>query len=340
LATGSILLADRVLLGIEPDTKPDTKSAAWLRLVSMLENYRVQVFRAVAEEKSFRRAAEKLYISQPSVSQHVQLLEEELGIRLLDRASTGIRLTPAGVLLLNFARQASRQSQRVMAQLAGLEGQSGGTLKLAASTTVAQYLLPHMLGLFLKQNPRIELTVKSGNTERVTGWVVTGDADLGLIEGPPTQKEVAVEPFLEDRLLLIVPRGHAWATAPSVSLTMLSTERILMREPGSGTRHVIEEALRRAGLRLNQLQLAMELDSTEAIVSGVEAGLGVGFVSELAIRKEIRLKTLATVAVQGLEIRRAFSLIRPIGPVAQGAAAAFRSFALSVVKNQASSASP
>jgi DNA-binding transcriptional LysR family regulator len=295
----------------------------------MLENYRVQVFRAVAEEQSFRRAAEKLHISQPSVSQHVQLLEEELGIRLLDRTSSGVRLTPAGDLLLNFGRQASRQSQRMMAQLAGLEGQSGGALKLAASTTVAQYLLPRMLGLFLKQNPRIELAVRSGNTEQVTAWVVAKEAHLGLIEGPPTQKEVAVDRFLEDRLLLITPRNHPWAALQSIPLASLAAAPILMRERGSGTRHVIEQALRRAGLRLNQLQLAMELDSTEAIVSGVEAGLGVGFVSELAIRKELRLKTLATVAVAGVEIRRAFSLIRPVGPVPSGAAAAFRTFALS-----------
>ena len=294
----------------------------------MLENYRVQVFRAVAEEKSFRRAAEKLHISQPSTSQHVQLLEEELGVRLLERNSGGIRLTPAGDILLAFARQATRQSQRVIAQLAALEGQSGGQLKLAASTTVAQYVLPRILGLFLKQNPRVELSVKSGNTEQVTAWVVSGEAGLGLIEGPPTQKEVAIDPFLEDRLLLIVARSHPWATTASVPLAMLETEPILMREQGSGTRHVIERALKRAGLRLNQLQLAMELDSTEAIVSGVEAGLGTGFVSELAIRKELRLKTLATVEVVGLEIRRAFSIIRPAGPVVTGAVAAFRSFAL------------
>src|SRR5271154_2322199 len=173
----------------------------------MLENYRVQVFRAVAELESFRRAAEQLHISQPSVSQHVQLLEEELGIRLLDRGATGVRATPAGELLLDFARRASRLSQQMLAALAKLEGQPGGELRLAASTTVAQYLLPRILGPFLKANPRIELSVKSGNTEQVTLWVVNGEADLGLIEGPPASKEVAVERFLEDRLPLIVPRG-------------------------------------------------------------------------------------------------------------------------------------
>ena len=297
----------------------------------MLENYRVQVFRAVAEQASFRRAAEQLHISQPSVSQHVQLLEEELGVRLLDRGSLGtqgIRITPAGELLLKFARRSSRMSQQVLAALARLEGQPGGDLRLAASTTVAQYLLPRILGRFLKENPRIQLAVKSGNTEQVTSWVLNGEAELGLIEGPPPSKEIAVEYFLDDRLLLIVPRGHAWA-AQQIPLEAIASAPLLMREQGSGTRRVIEQALRRAGLRLNRLQIAMELDSTEAIVSGVEAGLGVGFVSEWAIRKELRLGTLATAQVADLEIRRSFSLIRPVGPVATGAVAAFHSFVLS-----------
>src|ERR1700733_586718 len=135
----------------------------------MLENYRVQVFRAVAEQASFRRAAEQLHISQPSVSQHVQLLEDELGMRLLDRTSTGIHVTPAGEVLLSFARRSSRLSQQVLAALARLEGQPGGELKLAASTTVAQYLLPRILGRFLKENPRIRLTLRSGTSEEASG---------------------------------------------------------------------------------------------------------------------------------------------------------------------------
>lgn len=296
----------------------------------MLENYRVQVFRAVAELLSFRRAAERLHISQPSVSQHVQRLEEELGLRLLDRGSSGIRLTPAGEVLLRFAGQSSRLSHQAMAQLAALEGAAGGALKLAASTTVAQYILPRILSPFLKQNPRVELSVKSGNTADVTAWVADGAADLGLIEGPPPRRELLVEHFLDDRIELIVSRSHRWAqtSAHPVALAALSNEPMLTREQGSGTRRVIEDALSGAGVRPSQLKILMELDSTEAIVSGVEAGLGIGFVSELAIRKELRLRTLARVPVAGLEIRRAFALIRVAGPVPEGPAAAFRGFAL------------
>ena len=294
----------------------------------MLENYRIQVFRAVAELGSFRRAAERLHISQPSVSQHVQLLEEELGVRLLDRTASGVTVTPAGEVVLSFARRSAKLGQQVMASLARLEGEPGGELRLAASTTVAQYVLPRFLGQFLKENPRIRLTVKSGNTEQVTGWVLAAEADLGLIEGPAGSKEVAVEHFLDDRLVLIVPRGHPWA-GKTVPVAALAEAPLLMRERGSGTWRVIELALKKASVRLGCLQIAMELDSTEAIVSGVEAGLGVGFVSEWAMRKELRLGTVATASIEGMHILRAFSLIRPSGPVPAGPIAAFRSFAMS-----------
>jgi len=258
----------------------------------------------------------------------VQLLEDELGVRLLDRTSTGVQMTTAGELLLGFARRSSRLSQQVLAGLAQLEGQPGGALRLAASTTVAQYLLPRMLGAFRKENQRIALTVRSGNTEQVTAWVLQGEAQLGMVEGPPASKEVAIEHFLEDKLTMIVPRDHRWAgkEIPPARLTQVP---FLLREAGSGTRRVIERALRKAGVRLSQLNIAMELDSTEAIVSGVEAGLGVGIVSELALRKALRLGTVATVKIEGLEMRRPFSLIRLRGPVEAGPVAAFRNFAMS-----------
>lgn len=297
----------------------------------MLENYRVQVFRAVAEQASFRRAAEQLHISQPSVSQHVQLLEEELGTRLLERTSTGVLLTPAGERLLNYAHRSSRMSQQLLTELATLEGQPGGTLHLAASTTVAQYLLPRMLAGFRKDHPRIALTARSGNTQQVTDWLLAAEVDLGLIEGPPTSKEVKVEPFLDDRLTVIVPRKHPWANhtiSRSVSLEQLKKASFLLREPGSGTRRVMEQALRRAGLRIHQLSIAMELDSTGAIVSAVEAGLGVGIVSEFAIQKELRLGTITAVNVTGLVMKRAFSIVRKRGPVEAGPVTAFRQFAL------------
>ncbi len=295
----------------------------------MIENFRVKVFRAVAEEGSFRKAAEILHLSQPAVSQQVHALEEELGLRLLDRKSAHISLTAAGKILLRYARKASRMAQEVEAELANLRGETGGELRLGASTTVAQYILPRILGAFLKENPKVQLQVKSGNTEEVVNWLTSGLLDLGLIEGPALSKQVQTEHFLEDSMVLIVPPNHPWGAEKIVSVSEITGVPLLLRERGSGSRRVVESALKAKGVHLKDLQIAMELDSTEAIVSGVEVGLGVGFVSEWAVGKELHLGTVMTVHVEDLKIHRQFTLVRVAGPVPEGAAGVFRRFALS-----------
>jgi DNA-binding transcriptional LysR family regulator len=294
----------------------------------MIENFRVKVFRTVAEQANFRKASELLRLSQPAVSQHVHALEEELGLRLFDRGGHRIRLTPAGTTLLKYARKAAALEEQAKQALASLEGEAGGELRLGSSTTVAQYILPRILGAFLKQNPRVEVSVVSGNTERVVDWVLDGSISLGMIEGPALRKDVATERFLSDRMVLIAPRGHEWTSAGSIGIQALAEVPLLLREQGSGSRRVVESALRRAGLPPSRLRILMELDSTEAILSGVEAGLGVGFVSEWAIGKEVRLGTITPIRIDHLEIRRDFALVRPIGPLADGPVSAFRRFAL------------
>ena len=293
-----------------------------------MENFRLKVFRIVAEQMSFRKASEALHLSQPAVSQHVHALEEELSVRLFDRGGNRVALTPAGALLLKYARKAAVSADQALAALAKLEGETSGELHLGASTTVAQYVLPRMLGAFLKDNPRVGLSVISGNTERVVGWVQDRTISLGLIEGPARSKGIHAEKFLDDRMVLIAPPGHEWSEAGLIPVEALLDMPLLLREQGSGSRRVVELALKRRGLRLDKLRVPMQLDSTEAIVSGVEAALGVGFVSEWAIGKELRLGTVSLVRVKGLEVRREFSLVRMVGPVPEGPAGAFLRFAL------------
>lgn len=293
-----------------------------------MENFRLKVFRAVAEQASFRKASEALHLSQPAVSQQIHALEEELGLRLFDRSGTRTSLTPAGKLLLKYAQRSAHVLEEAKAALARLDGEISGELRLGASTTVAQYILPRILGAFLKDNPKVTLSVVSGNTEEIVALLLRESILLGMIEGPPLSKEVHVEKFLDDRMLLIAPASHEWAGVESVPLGVLAEVPLLLREQGSGSRRVVEQAIRKAGLPLSRLQIRMELDSTEAIVSGVEAGLGLGFVSEWAIGKALRLGTLALVRVENLEIRRDLTLVRKLGPAPEGVAAAFQRFAL------------
>jgi DNA-binding transcriptional LysR family regulator len=293
-----------------------------------MENFRLKVFRAVAEQASFRKASEALHLSQPAVSQQIHALEEELGLRLFDRSGTRTSLTPAGKLLLKYAERSAHVLEEAKAALARLDGEISGELRLGASTTVAQYILPRILGAFLKDNPKVTLSVVSGNTEEIVALLLRESILLGMIEGPPLSKEVHVEKFLDDRMLLIAPASHEWAGVESVPLQALADVPLLLREQGSGSRRVVEQAIRKAGLPLSRLQIRMELDSTEAIVSGVEAGLGLGFVSEWAIGKALRLGTLALIRVENLEIHRDLTLIRKLGPAPEGVAAAFQRFAL------------
>jgi LysR family transcriptional regulator, transcriptional activator of the cysJI operon len=293
-----------------------------------MENFRLKVFRTVAEESSFRRAAERLHLSQPAVSQQIHALEEELAVTLFDRGKGRIRLTDAGVVLLRYARKGARLAEEARAALDRTHGETTGALRIGASMTVTQYILPRMLGAFLEQHPRIDLSVTSANTEHIAAALANGKIDLGLIEGPISSREVFRQRFFEDRLVLIVGRRYPWPPKPTVPVRALTGVPLLMRERGSGSRHVVELALRRAGLRLKDLRVTMNLDSIVAIISAVEAGLGAGFVSEWAIQKELRLSTVRVIPVEGLEIRRDMNLIRPFGPIPEGPAGAFERFLL------------
>lgn len=295
-----------------------------------MENFRLRVFRTVAEEASFRRAAERLHLSQPAVSQQIHALEEELGVVLFDRGKGRIRLTDAGTVLLGYARKGARLAEEAQAALERTRGEVAGELRIGASMTVTQYFLPRVLGAFLQQHPHIQFSVKSANTEHIVEALAGGEIDLGLIEGPVSSREVFRQPVLEDRMVLIVGRRSPWpgVEKPTIPVRALTEVPLIMRERGSGSRRVVELALRRAGVPWRELRIAMELDSIVAIISAVEEGLGAGFVSEWAIRKEVRLGTVRVIPVEGLDIRRNFTLIRAIGPTPTGPAGAFERFIL------------
>jgi len=293
--------------------------------VSQLENFRLKVFRAVAKHLSFRKAAEHLFLTQPAVTLQIKALEDDLAIRLFDRSANRISLTPQGVLLLRYAKKIEALVSKAEQELAASEGQLSGDLSLGVSTTIAQYVLPRLIGAFLREHPLVQLSLQSGNTDRIARLLLEGRISIGLIEGPARHREVRTEAFMEDELVLIA--------SPHFELDRLSRDqlrsiRLLMREQGSGTRRVVETALHKAGIKLKAFTSVLNLDSTEAIKSAVEAGLGVGFVSRWAISKELELRTLKVVEVAGLRVARSFTLLSRTGPAPRGPAGAFRSFAL------------
>jgi len=293
-----------------------------------MENFRLKVFRTVADTLSFRRAGEQLRLSQPAVTLQIKALEEELSVRLLDRTGNRVALTDAGRILLKHARAIAEQVTQAQEELAALTGDHGGELKIGASTSIAQYVLPQLLGQFRGQFPRVRVSVVSGNTEVVVQHMISHKIEIGLIEGPALRRDVRTEPFLEDELILVMPATHPFAVLPSISLDQLKGQALLLREHGSGTRRVLETAFEKAGIARRSLNVVMELDSTEAILSSVEAGLGIGFVTRWAVLPRLPLGRIRTAPVKGLRIPRKFLLLYPAGPKPNGSPGNFRQLAL------------
>ncbi len=286
----------------------------------MLENFRLKVFRAVAEQLSFRKAGEKLYLSQPAVTLQIKALEEELGTTVFERSASGVKLSVAGKILLDYSNRLSQLAEEAENKLANLKGEAAGELVLGASTTLAQYVLPPHLAAFARRFPAIQLQMFSENTEHIAEGVVSGRFGLGLIEGPPLRRDVRTEPWFDDELLLAVPVSHEWAELGVIAAEKLMDVPFVMRERGSGSRHVVEQSLQKAGIRLSSLRIVMELDSTEAILSCIEAGLGVGIVSEWAIERRSHARSLATLRLKNQTITRSFSFILAQAPVVAPAA--------------------
>lgn len=293
--------------------------------IEIMENFRLRVFRVVARHLNFSRAAEELLLTQPAVTQQIRALEEEYGVSLFDRRGGRIALTAAGKALVPYAERLRAVAEEAHAAVVGASGSAGGQLALGASQTIGQYVLPRLVAGFLKENPRVSVTANGGNTDQILEALVAHRIQLALIEGPAQRKDIHVERFMDDEMVLVVPADHEWA-GRQIELSQLQAAPLLMREFGSGSRRVVEKALIRAGLRKKDLQPRMELDSTEGLLSAVEAGLGVSFASRWAVRSQLALGSLAIVGIRGLSITRNFSLAWTTGPEPSGNAGAFRWF--------------
>jgi len=286
-------------------------------------NFRLKVFRTVATHLNFRRAAEELLLTQPAVTLQIKTLEQQVGVQIFDRSGSRISLTPAGAVLLEYARKIDALETAAFEALSPFAGEPRGELRIGASLTIAQYILPHILGEFQRRHPHIRPHVMTCNTEQVLEALVARDVAIGFIEGPTLRRDVKTEVFLEDELVLMVPAAHEWSERSFVEPTELTHERLLMRERGSGTRRVVELALQKQGIKTRQLQPAMEFDSTEGIITAVEAGLGIGFASLWSIGKELQIGTLRVVPIRGVCISRPLSVAYAIGHEPQGSGLSF-----------------
>lgn len=269
--------------------------------------HHLRLFAAVVEQGGFTKAARVLRLSQPAISKSLNELERQLHVSLLERGTRGVNLTDAGKALYGRARELFGVERVAEKELRELRGLKRGTLRVAASTTVATYMLPPVLGRFHMRHPSVRIRATSANTRSVLRLLIESRTDVALVEGPISHEGVDVIPWREDELVVIANPGHPLTQQSNVGAEDLMRETVLVREPGSGTREVAERALALHGLRLSR---TMRLGGTEAIKQGVAAGLGIAIVSRAAAADQITLGRIVVVPVRGLQIRRELTQLR------------------------------
>jgi DNA-binding transcriptional LysR family regulator len=289
-------------------------------------DFRLHVFYTVAKRLSFTKAAAELFVTQPAITKHIQELENQFGTALFDRRGNQISLTKAGEVFLRHAETIVATYRQLEFDINALKGKSGGTLRLGASSTVAQYVIPPVLARFRERTADVTVSLLSGNTEQIEQQLLNKDIDLGLVEGRTHHSDIRYTPFVKDELVLICRPDHPLADFDEITLNDLKTIPILLRERGSGSLEVVEHALRRAGLRLTDLTIEMQLGSTESIKSYLSSSRCMAFVSVFAVQDELRAGSLKILDVQGLSIQRDFYSIQLQG-VNEGLADTFMRFA-------------
>ena len=274
-----------------------------------MSDRRLQVFHAVARLLSFTKAAEVLHMTQPAVTFQIRQLEEQFDTRLFDRAHNRVSLTEAGHVAFEFTETIFEKYSEMENAIREITGNISGSLTLGASTTISEYMLPALLGDFNSENPEVLLRLRVSNTEGVVSMVENNVIDLGIVEGPVTNKNLMVEVCRKDDMVVVVPKDHELTKLDKVSVEELLKYPFICREQGSGTREVIAEHLRSNGVGKHALKACLELGSPEAVKGAIEAGMGISVLSSVSITKEMKLGTLKTIPLDP-PLSREFSFVR------------------------------
>ena len=292
-----------------------------------MDTRQLHAFCAVVERKSFSQAAERLGVTQPAVSLQVRALEERLGRRLLDRSGRRVEPTEAGRTLYRNAQRLLAIEEQLLAEVAnGSSGELQGPLAVGASTGPGAHLVPLLLCEFARAHPGVHVSLSIADTHAVTEQVAARELELGVVGAFRRHRALEFEPLVRDEIVLAVPPGHALA-GRDVAVDALREETLVVMQEGAGVRHVVEDELRRAGLRLRELEPRLELGLQESVKSAVAAGYGVTFISRTAVEAELAAGTLATARVEGVEPARQIYVVRARGRTLSRAADAFLALA-------------
>jgi len=269
----------------------------------------LEVFCRIVELKSFSKAAEAVYLTQPTVSGHIKVLEEFVGVKLLDRLGREVLPTKAGELLYGYAKQILALRNQAIQALEEYKGSLKGHLVIGGSTIPGEYVLPALLATFKARYPEISITLKIADSREIVRGVLEGTVELGAVGAKFDDGQLIYLKLLEDELVLALPPGHAWASKPVVALEELVEQPMILREVGSGSRKVFEEALHAARLNSSALAVVAELGSTEAVRQAVKSGAGISVISLRAIQEDLERGALRTVPLEGIRLTRDFYLV-------------------------------
>ncbi len=274
-----------------------------------MEDFRLKVFYTVGKKQSFTKAASELFITQPAITQHIKRLEEDLGVMLFERRGSFITLTREGDILYKYASEIFQLYQEALFELGTLKNQHQGSLRLGASTTIAQYLISPVLASFHEKSPNLKLNLLNGNTELIVNALLSKSIDLGIVEGKKHHSDLKYTDFMEDELVAVVQSNSRYAKKNTIELNDLLTIPLVMREHGSGTLEVIESAFKENGIKFSSLPIVMHLGSTESIKSFLEHSNALSFFSIRAIQKEIKQGELKILTINNFKIMRQFSFV-------------------------------
>jgi len=276
----------------------------------MIDIQKIETFLSAAENLSLSEAAKQLHLSQPTVSHQVKVLEQELGVTLFERSSTGLKLTEAGRLMLPWARRLLHDTNDLKDMMSSLQDDIIGELRIACSTTAGKYILPQMAARFCQRYPGIKVLILACGPEHAALKLLDGEAHISVISTENADPSLEAQEFFRDTITLIVPSNHRWAMRKSVSPEEILEEKIIMREETAGTRKVVLTELAKYDISLDDINVFLELGNAEAIVRTVAAGYGISFVSTLASACPLERGNVVDIHIQGLNLQRKVFMVR------------------------------
>lgn len=275
-------------------------------------DYRLKVFYTVATRLSFTKAAQELHISQPAVTKHIKEIEQQFNTKLFDRKGASIQLTQSGKILYDYAIKIRGLYRDLEFEMHQVNQKQKGRLRIGASTTVAQYILPEILATFHSYYKDIQIELITHNTETISSLLENHTIDLGIIEGASQSSLLEYHPFKKDEIVLVARAQHPLANA-TLKLNDLYDTELIFREPGSGTQEFIEKHLQDKGIALEKLQVIMHLGSSESIKNYLLHSQAMAFLSISSVFQELQNHTLSIIDIKNFNINRTFQLILPKG---------------------------